>query len=149
MTGARGVLSQRTRALALLVVLAVLLWMPFGIAVELDLGPLLAIAAGCLLVGVVVIVIGSVIMRIAGNEKRLAGRLTQLWGAFLFGEGLLQLLFLIMMSDIDNAEFGMPWAGLAVLATLSLLVLPTLAIWRTRVHVNRAGFRPLLSGSAA
>ena len=141
MTDARGVLSQRTRPLALLAVLAALLWLPFGIAVEPNLGPLLAIAAGCALVGVVVVVTGSVIIRVAGNEKRVAGLVTQLWGAFLFSEGLLQLLFLIMASNIDNAEYGMPWVALAVLAALSLLVLPALAIWRTRVHLNRAGAR--------
>ena len=138
MIGTRGVLSERTRPIALLALLAALLWLPFGIALEANLAPLLAIAAGCALGGAVVVATGSVIIRTAGPDKRLAGRLTQLWGAFLVGEGLIQLLFLIMASNIDNAEFGMPWGALAVLATLALLAFPAVAIWRTRVHLNRA-----------
>jgi hypothetical protein len=138
MIGTRGALSERTRAIALLALLAALLWLPFGIALETNLGPLLAIAAGCALGGAVVVAAGSVIIRTAGPDKRLAGRLTQLWGAFLFAEGLLQLVFLIVASNIDNAEFGMPWGALAVLGSLGLLGLPALAIWRTRVHLNPA-----------
>jgi hypothetical protein len=138
MIGTSGALSERTRAIALLALLAVLLWLPFGIAIDANLAPLLAIAAGCALGGAVVVVTGSVIIRTAAPDKRLAGRLTQLWGAFLFGEGLLQLVWLVVESNIDNADFGTPWGELAVLASLALLALPALAIWRTRVHLNRA-----------
>ena len=138
MIGTRGALSERTRAIALLALLAALLWLPFGIAIDADLAPLLAIAAGCALCGAVVVAAGSVIIRTAGPDRQLAGRLMQLWGAFLLGEGLIQLLFLIVESNIDNAEFGMPWGTLAVLAMLALLAFPAFAIWRTRVHLKRA-----------
>jgi hypothetical protein len=138
MSGTRGGLSDRTRPIALLAFLAALLWLPFGIAIDADLALLLAIAAGCAVGGTVVVATGSVIIRTAGPDKRLTGYLTQLWGAFLFGEGLLQLAWLIVASDIDNAEFGTPWGAFAVLGSLALLGLPSLAIWRTRVHLNRA-----------
>jgi hypothetical protein len=131
-------LSTRIRAATILALLAVLLWLPLGIVLGLHLFPLLGLAAGCALAGAVAILVGSVLIRAGRRKKPLAGRLAQLWGAFLFGEGVLQLLFLIQAADVDNADYGIPWGFFATVATLALVALPALTTWRTRVHLRQA-----------
>lgn len=92
-------------------------------------------AAAQFVAGLVLAMVGGVVIGIRRSPERVWPHLLQLWGAALIVEAVLQMVFLVALAiatiDIDDVYDGYPWPFLATVALLTLVVTPTLVVWRT------------------